>query len=137
MVGADGTPYASYIDACTPDPEEACPIGVGVVGRLIGGPPLWGTIADQQPTVAPAPPAPPPAAPACAARRFTVRVRKPRRGRLTRVSMTANGRRLKVRRNRAVLRIPAGAPRTVVVRIRTRTSTGRRQTLTRRYRNCR
>jgi hypothetical protein len=144
VVAADGTPYASYIDACSAEPEDPCALGVGIVGRLVGGPPLFGTIADQQPTVAPAPALPPaPATPGapCAKRSFTIRVRKPKRGRLTKVSLTANGKRIKVRRKRgrysAVLRIAAGPPRVVVVRIKTQTSTGRRAKFVRRYRNCR
>jgi hypothetical protein len=136
VVAADGTPYASFIDACTSDPEVACPIGIGIVGRLIGGPPLWGTIPDQQPTMPAAPPPPS----TCAPRRFTIRVRNPRRGRLRRVTMTGNGRRLKVTRRRgrysAVLRLPAGPPRVVVVRVKTLTTTGRRASFVRRYRNC-
>lgn len=55
--------------------------------------------------------------------------------------MTANGRRLKVvnrrGRYRATLRVPAGRPRIVTVRVRTVTGTGRRGRFVRRYRNCR
>jgi len=141
VVASDGTPYASFIDACSADPDEGCVLGKGIVGRLVGGPPLIGTIPEQQPVMAPAPPPPPAVAPSCAARRFVVRVRKPRRGRLRSAVARADGRRLKLRRRRGnfsgVLRIAAGPPRVVVVRVRTVTSTGRRARFVRRYRNCR
>lgn len=132
VVAADGTPYASFVDACSADPEEPCRLGIGIVGRLVGGPPLHGPL--PPPAAPPAAPAPAAAAPSCAARRVRIRARKPRRGR---VVVTADRKRLKVRRGYAVLRIPGGSPRVVVVKVRTRTRGGRWSTKTRRYGNCR
>ena len=50
-VARDGTAWASFVDAC--DGADACGgSGTGIVGRVVGGPPLVGTIAQQTPAIA-------------------------------------------------------------------------------------
>ncbi len=84
----------------------------------------------------------PPAARACASKRaFTVRVRRPGRGRIVSATATLAGRRLAVRRNRDgrhVVRVRLTGREKGVVRLRVvaRTSTGARLVDTRTYRPC-
>lgn len=130
VVARDGTAWASFVDGC--DGESCSGSGVGIVGRLIGGPPLAGTPADQRPPVA----APPSGKPCTRARRITVRVNTPRRGRIRQVRATVDGRRVKVRRGRVEVDLRRFRGRTVRIVVRTRTSTGRRFTARRSYRVC-
>src|SRR6185436_747580 len=95
-IAPDGTPWTALVDGCPPDGGESCEgRGIGVAGRLVGAPPLFGTLAEQRPAVA----GPASAPRTCASRRrFTLRVRQPRRARIRAVRVTLDGRRLKVRR---------------------------------------
>jgi hypothetical protein len=72
-------------------------------------------------------------------RRFRIRLRRPRRGRLTSARVYLNGRRVRVVRGHR-LRAPIdlrGLPKgRYVVRVVARTSTGRKLVRTRRYRTC-
>ena len=137
-ISPDGTPWAAFVDGCPADEAQPCASsGMGILGRLVGGPPLVGTIADQRPAVAL-----PPAPRTCTSRRrFTIRVSRPRRGRLSGARVTVGGRRVRVRRRAgritAVVDLRGQPRRTVTVRIVVRTSTGRTFTTTRRYRTCR
>ena len=52
-VGPDGTPRGAFVDSC-PGPKNECtsfgvtdPRGEAIMGQLVGGPPLVGTIAQQ------------------------------------------------------------------------------------------
>ena len=89
----------------------------------------------------PNPLTPPPAAKRCSSRRsVTIHVRRPRRGRITRVTATVGGRRLTVRRSRGrhvvTVRL-TGRPRGAVrVRITVRTSAGRSYRDSRVYHPC-
>ena len=139
VIGPDGTPWGSFGDGCIGDPAAPCEgsgAGVGIAARLVGGPPLVGTLPELKPSVlAPADTR------ACTSRlRFPVRVRQPRRGRIASVRMRLNGRALKVRRSRgrysAVVDLRRLRGRTVVLRITTRTTAGRTYRETRRYRAC-
>lgn len=119
-IGADGTVY------------------VGTLGGLVA---LRDRVAPRQEVV----PVPRRAAPIAlrrctSRRRFTIRLREPRRGRLVSARVTLGGRRLRVTRRagRLTARVdlrsrPAGRVR---VRIVARTSTGRRLRSTRTYRLC-
>lgn len=144
-IAPDGTPWASFAGGCESDPADGCRGsigigGVGIAGRLIGGPPLRGTLADQRPPVA-APPSTSPA-PACTPRRrLQVVLRAPRRGRIAAVRVTLQGHPVRVRRRArrrvASVNLARFAPgRTVTLRIVARTTTGRRFTTVRRYRLC-
>jgi hypothetical protein len=133
VIAPDGTPWASFSDACTEDPDAMCDGNVGILGRLVGGPPLIGTIADQTPAVS---------MPRRCARggRITIRLRDPRRGRLRSARVTVNGKRVKVRRRgkrlTAVVDLRRKRPTRVVVRVTARTTTGRVVREVRRYRSC-
>jgi hypothetical protein len=131
MVARDGTAWGAFVDGC--DAESCSGSGVGIVGRLVGGAPLAGTPADQKPSVV----APPAGSPACTlARRISIRVKKPRRGRIKSVRATVNGRRAKVRRNRLTVDLRRYRGRTAKVVVTVRTNTGRRSTTRRSYRVC-
>ena len=137
-IAPDGTPWTALVDGCPPDGGEACEgRGIGVAGRLVGAPPLFGTLAEQRPAVA----APASAPRTCTSRRrFTLRVRQPRRARIRAVRVTLDGRRLKVRRRgRGYVSVidlrgrPAGRS---AVRVTVRTSAGRVFRTVRRYCTC-
>jgi hypothetical protein len=136
-VGPDGTPWVALVDGCpaTGGQPDCAANGIGVAGRLVGAPPLYGTIADQKPVVT-APPAP-----GCrSTRRFTLKIRKPRRAKIRSVRVTVDGKRVRARRKRgrysAVIDL-RGRPRgRAVVRTTIRTSAGRVFRTTRRYRTC-
>jgi hypothetical protein len=132
VVGRDGTAWASFVDGC--DGENCSGAGVGIVGRLIGGAPLKGTEADQRPAVVAPAPAPP--ASCTPARKLTIKVKKPRRGRIKSVRASVNGKRLKVHRNRVALDLRRYRGRTAKLVVTVRTSTGRRATTRRTYRVC-
>ena len=72
--------------------------------------------------------------------RLVIRLREPRRGRLRSAVVTANGKRVRVRRRGrrliAVVDLRGRRGTTVVVRVRARTTTGRTVRETRRYRAC-
>jgi hypothetical protein len=125
-VSPDGTPWAAFVDID----------GIGIAGRLLDGPPLFGTLADQRPAVS-APPSTAPAA--CERRRVTIRIRAPRRAKIRSATVTAGGRGVRVRRRAgrytAVLNLVG--TRTVRVRITVRTTAGRTFRSTRHYRACR
>jgi hypothetical protein len=140
VVGLDGTAWAALVDSC---PGECTEFevqnarGEGVVGQLVGGPPLVGTIADQRPGVS-MPRAPRRCTPR---RRLTVRLRQPRRGRIRAVRAYVNGRRARVRlvgsrHPRAVVDLRRARGRTARVRLLVRTTTGRLVRRDRRYRLC-
>jgi hypothetical protein len=139
-IARDGTPWTSFADGCDADPADGCSGSIGIAGRLIGGPPLRGTLADQRPPVA-APPSTSPA-PACTPRRrLQIVLRAPRRGRIASTRVTLQGHPVHVRRQGrrrvASVNLARFAPRrTVTLRIVTRTTTGRRFTTVRRYRLC-
>jgi hypothetical protein len=134
-VRSDGTAWASFSDGCTANPADGCDGSMGVVGTLLGGPPLRGTLAEQQPRVAPRR--------ACVARAKALRVvvRPPRRARLRAVRVTVGGRAVRAKKRGESfvalvdLRRYAGGRR-VTVRIVSRTSAGRRYETVRRYRVC-
>jgi hypothetical protein len=139
-IAPDGTPWASFADGCDADEADGCGGSIGIVGRLVGGPPLHGTLAEQRPQVT-APPSTPPA-PACTPRRrLTVVLRDPRRAHIRSVRATLGGRAVRVRRHgrRRVATLDLGryaAGRTVTLRLTIRTSAGRRYVTVRRYRLC-
>jgi hypothetical protein len=57
-IAPDGTPWAAFVDACGKDPKVPCAaVGVGVVARLTGGPPLSGPLHEsaKPPLVLPPP----------------------------------------------------------------------------------
>ena len=139
-VAHDGSAWAAYVDTrCEPEPDGACPEAEGAVGHLVA--PLKGPL--PAPAAPPAPPAtaqPPAASPrrCLSGRRLKVRVPRPRRGRIRSVRVTANGRRVGVRRMRSAtvdLR-RVGRDRRLTVRIVVRTTAGRRIITTKRYRTC-
>ena len=144
VVAQDGTPLAAMVDSCPTDGGKTCtgfdvhlPRGEAIMGQLVGGPPLIGTIAQQTPGVAlPAQPA----TPACRARKpLRIALRRPRRGRIVSAVVYVNGKRVKRLRGRriprrvTVRRLPVGR---AVVRVVVRSSTGRKVTRTRTYRTC-
>jgi hypothetical protein len=135
VIAPDGTPWASFVDGVTGDPAAPAGAGIGIAGRLIGGPPLRGTEADQRPREVL-----PPARACVSRRRFVIRLREPRRGRLRSATVTVDGRPVKVRRSRGRLTAVVdlrGRPRgRFTVRVRARTTTGRAVRDTRRYRTC-
>src|SRR5436305_3270611 len=103
-VGPDGTPRGAFVDSC-PGAQNECtsfgvtdPRGEAIMGQLVGGPPLVGTIAQQTPQVS----LPSAAAPhTCASRRaFRIRLHEPRHGKLLRATVYVNGRRVRVVRGR-------------------------------------
>jgi hypothetical protein len=135
-IRSDGTAWASFSDGCTAKPTEGCDGSVGVVGSLVGGPPLIGTRAEQVPRVA--------ARRACVARTrpLHITVRRPRRAQLRSVRVTVNGRAVRAKRHGTsfvatvnLRRYKAG--RRLTVRIVSRTSAGRRYVKVRRYSVCR
>jgi hypothetical protein len=138
-IGPDGTPRGAFVDSC-PGKDECTAFGVtdprgeGIMGQLVGGPPLVGTTAQQTPAVAL-----PPARRCTSRRAFKIRLRQPRHGRLLRARVYVNGRRVRVLRGRRLtapvdLRgLPAGS---YAVRVVATTTTGRTVVRTRRYRTC-
>ena len=134
VVAPDGTPWASFSDGALPDPAAPAGGNVGIVGRLVGGPPLVGAEADQTPQEVL------PAKKCVSRRRFVIRLREPKRGRLRSAVVTVDGRRVKVRRSRgrltAVVDLRGRSRARVTVRVRARTSTGRVVRETRHYRAC-
>jgi hypothetical protein len=124
-VSPDGTPWTALVDI-----ER-----IGIAGRLLDAPPLFGTIADQRPAVS-APPSTPAAA--CRSRRVTIRIRAPRRARIRSATVTAGGRKVRVRRRagRYTAVLVLRGTRVVRVRITVRTTAGRTFRSTRRYRAC-
>jgi hypothetical protein len=134
----DGTPIAALVDSCPTDGGKTCtgfdvhlPRGEAVMGQLVGGPPLVGTIAEQTPAAA-LPPA------ACPARKVRVRFVRPRRGRIAAAEVFVNGRRVKRLRGRRIprsvaIRLPAGK---AVVRVVVRSTAGRRTVRKRTYPTC-
>ena len=154
-IGPDGAVWTALVDSC-PGPKDECitdltittPRGEGVVGELVGGPPLVGTPAEQRPAIVL-----PPAAGGggdrgsgrshgrrCRSRRrFSIRLREPKRGRLAVARVYVNGKRVKtVRGRRLRARIDLrGLPKgRYTVKVVARTTTGRRTTEKRRYRTC-
>ena len=138
VIAPDGTPWASFVDGATPDPAvptERVGVAPGIAGRLVGGPPLLGRETDQKPREVL------PVKRRCISRRrFVIRLREPRRGRLRSAVVTVGGERVKVRRARGRLTAVVdlrGRPRgSFTVRVRARTSTSRTVRETRRYRTC-
>jgi hypothetical protein len=133
VVSRDGTAWGSFVDAC--EGVDGCgSSGVGIVGHLLGGQPLVGTLREQMPTV------PRPSKKCTRAKKTTVRVRGPKRGKLRSVRITVGGKKLKVRRRGrdalATLDLRRSSGKTVTVRIDARTTTGRRIRKTLRYRVC-
>ena len=138
-IGPDGTPWASFADGCDSDPADGCTGSMGIVGRLVGGPTLRGTLAEQRPAVAAPPSTAPP--PACTARgRLRVVLRDPRRAKIRSVRATLQGRAVGVGgKHRRVASLDLrryAAGRTVTLRVVIRTSAGRRYVTVRRYRLC-
>jgi hypothetical protein len=143
VVAPDGTPHGAFVDSCPG--KDVCtafgvtdPRGEAVMGQLAGGPPLVGTVAEQQPGVTL--PGPAPASRSCRSRRnFRIRLRQPRHGRLASARVYVNGKRVRLIRG-SRLRAPVdlrGLPKgTYVVRVVVTTTTGRRVVRTRRYRTC-
>jgi hypothetical protein len=128
-IAPDGTAWASFSDGAMPDPAQDPADGsnIGIAGHLYGGPPLIGGKGTPRET----------SPRACTRRRrITVRVARPKRGRIVSARVTLNGRRVAVRHRgrrysaRLDLRRVRGS--TAVVRMRVRTSTGRRLQRTRR-----
>jgi hypothetical protein len=133
VIAPDGTPWSSFVDGVTADPAAPAGTGIGIVGRLVGGPPLVGTEADQVPRVT--------LPRRCASRRrFVIRIREPRRGRLKSATVIVAGKRAKVRRSGrrliAVVDLRGRAPGRFTVRVRATSTTGRTLRETRRYRTC-
>lgn len=140
----DGTPIAALVDSCPTDGGKTCttfdvhlPRGEAVMGQLIGGPPLIGTIADQRPSaVIPKPPA----APSCRPRTpLRVKLVRPKRGRIASAEVFVNGRRVKrlqgrrIPRTVTIRRLPAGR---AVVRVVVRSTSGRTAVRRKAYRTC-
>jgi hypothetical protein len=130
MIARDGTAWAAFVDGC--DAEACVGSGVGIAGRMSGGPPLAGTPADQRPPVV----APPSSKPCTPARRITLRIKRPRRGVVRSIRATVNGRRVRVRGGRLKVDLRRHRGRTVRVKVVTRTNTGRRFTARRSYTVC-
>ena len=140
----DGTPIAALVDSCPTDQGKTCtgfdvhlPRGEAVMGQLVGGPPLIGTVAQQTPAATlPAPPA----AEACRPRRpLRIALRRPRRGRIADVAVYVNGKRVRRVRGRNVprsvrlRRLPVGRS---VVKVVVRSTSGRKVTRKRTYVTC-
>ena len=150
-IGPDGSAWTALVDSC-PNAKDECitgltidtPRGEGVVGQLVGGAPLRGTVAEQKPQIelppaAGAERAAPPGR-ACRSRRsFSIRLREPKRGRLTEARVYVNGKQVQVVRGKR-LRAPVnlrGLPKgRYTVRVVAVTSTGQRLERKRRYRTC-
>jgi hypothetical protein len=151
-IGPDGSVWTALVDSCPVNDECIAglpidsPRGEGVVGQLVGGEPLVGTVEEQKPDVllpprSDAPPGQrPSSSPPCRSRRsFVIRLREPKRGRLVAARVYVNGKRVKLLRGKRLrarvnLRgLPKGRYTVKVVAI---TSTGRRVTEKRRYRTC-
>jgi hypothetical protein len=136
VIAADGTPWGSFVDACTADPAAACPpLGKGVAAHLVGAPSLIGSRADQRPAVRA------PAARECLSRRrFEIRLGEPRRGRIVAATVTVDGKRVPVRRvrgrHRATVDLRGRPAGRYTVAVTVRTSAGRTFRSTRRYRTC-
>jgi hypothetical protein len=140
-IAPDGTPWAAFVDACGKDPKEACAaIGVGVVARLTGGPPLTGPLPESskpplalpRPRIAPA---------GCAPhRRFAIGLRAPHGERLRSARVFVAGRAVKARRRNGRLSATIDLRRfrggRVTIRIIARTTRGREVRFNRRYRMC-
>jgi hypothetical protein len=134
----DGTPVAALVDSCPTDGGKTCtgfdvhlPRGEAVMGQLVGGPPLVGTIAEQTPAVTLP-------GSACSGKRLRVKLVRPKRGRIAGAEVFVNGRRVKRLRGRriprsVVVRLPAGE---AVVRVVVRSTSGRRVVRKRTYRTC-
>ena len=145
VIAPDGTPLAAHVDSCPTDGGKTCtgfsveiPRGEAIMGQLIGGPPLIGTIAEQTPAVTlPKPPA----APACRpSKPLRIKLRKPKRGRVASVDVFINGKRLKRKRAGSrplrsvkLRRLPPGR---AVVRVVVRSTSGRKATRRMTYRTC-
>jgi len=140
----DGTPIAALVDSCPTDGGKTCtnfdvhlPRGEAVMGQLIGGPPLIGTIADQTPAVSL--PRPPAASSCRPPKPLRITLRKPRRGRIASALVSVNGKRIKRLRGRRIprsvtlKRLPAG---TSVVKVVVRSTSGRAVTRKTTYRTC-
>jgi hypothetical protein len=105
-IGPEGTAWAALVDTCTAARDECVysdaglvtePRGQGVVGQVVGGPPLIGTLAQQRPSVELQPPAA--TGTGCrGSRTLVVRVRPPRRGRVRTATVYVDGRRRRVLR---------------------------------------
>ena len=140
-IAPDGTPWAAFVDACGNDPKEPCAaIGVGVVARLTGGPPLYGPLPESSkpPLVLPRPRnAPTKCAPR---RRFAIVLRAPRGERLRSARVFVAGRAVKVARRkgrlRATIDLRRSRGRRVTIRIIARTKRGRQVRFKRSYRMC-
>jgi hypothetical protein len=143
-IGPDGSVWTALMDSCPGadeciyDLEEALvtPRGEGVVGQLVGGAPLAGTIEEQTPQIS-LPAAEPRR---CRRRRpLTIRLRQPKRGRIVALRVYVNGTRVRVRGKRLARRVRIGRlPRgRSQVRVVARTANGRRVQVKRRYRTCR
>jgi hypothetical protein len=133
VIAPDGTPWTSLVDGALADPTAPAGVGIGIVGHLVGGPPLVGTEADQVPRAT--------LPRRCSSRRnFVIRIREPRRGRLRSAVVTVDGRRVKTRRAggrlTAVVDLRGRAKGGFTVRIRATSNTGRTLRETRRYRTC-
>jgi hypothetical protein len=132
VIAPDGTAWGAFVDGCPADPAAACPpLGKGLAVQLTGVPPLLGTRGEQRPQVAA-----PPARRCASRRRFPIRLRHPRRGRIRSVKVTVDGRRVRVRRLRATVDLRGKPPGRYAVRIVIRTSAGRTFRELRRYRTC-
>ena len=152
-IGPDGSAWTALVDSC-PTAKDECivdltidtPRGEGVVGQLVGGPPLRGTTAEQRPRVVlPSGTSAGPGGPGtrrrrCRSRRnFSIRLVEPKRGRLTEAKVYVNGKRVRViRGKRLKARVNLrGLPRgRYTVRVVATTSTGQRLVRKRRYRTC-
>ncbi len=143
VVGQDGTAWTALVDSCPLDDKCTSfgvtdPRGEAVVGQVVGGAPLVGTPAQQTPAVE----LPPASAPGrCQSRRrFTIHIRAPRRGRLRRVTVSVDGKHVRVRRRgrsaSAIVDLRGQPRRGSRVRVRVTTSSGRTVTRVRRYRTC-
>jgi hypothetical protein len=145
VIGPDGTAYAAHVDSCPTDGGKTCtnfdvhlPRGEAVMGQMVGGPPLIGTIADQTPAVSlPAQQPPPPGCRPRASLRITLK--KPKRGRISSATIYVNGKRVKTVRGRKIpkrvtlRKLPAGR---AVVKVVVRSTAGRKVTQKKTYRTC-
>ncbi|HVF53740.1 MAG TPA: sialidase family protein [Actinomycetota bacterium] len=140
-IAPDGTPWAAFVDACGEDPKEACAsIGIGVVARLKGGPPLYGPLPEsaKPPLVLP----PPRNAPAeCAPRRrFTLGLSAPLGKRLRSARVFAAGHTVTAARRDGQLFATIDLSRfqgdRVTIRVLARTKRGREARFKRSYPMC-
>jgi hypothetical protein len=135
-VAPDGTAWTSATDTCAAGATD-CTADEAVVGQLVGGPPLRGSVADQTPAVT----LPSGSVPrACASRRrFAIRLRQPRRGRIRRATVFVDGRRVRVlsgRRLRAMVDLRGLPKGRFAVRVVVTTSSGRNLVQRRSYSTC-